>query len=215
MPDKFKYVLSREGKMIAVCDNELYHHGIKGQKWGVRRYQNADGTLTEAGRKREARREHRKEYGFVSGTLKTSREMTRKTDRKQSVSDKGAEIKRNMKEAADRIDFYGGKRAAKDAVTREASYVKAQNRGRAYIKSAISGVAGAATIAAGTAIEAAPLAIVGMSGGIVGIGAATIATVAANRYITKHANTQIAYIADSSHGHDYVVSQDDRQRRSN
>lgn len=32
--------------------NELYHHGIKGQKWGVRRYQNPDGKLTEAGRKR-------------------------------------------------------------------------------------------------------------------------------------------------------------------
>ena len=31
---------------------ELYHHGIKGQKWGVRRYQYADGTYTPAGRKR-------------------------------------------------------------------------------------------------------------------------------------------------------------------
>lgn len=33
-------------------ENELYHHGIKGQKWGVRRFQNEDGSLTPAGRKR-------------------------------------------------------------------------------------------------------------------------------------------------------------------
>lgn len=32
--------------------DELYHHGIKGQKWGMRRYQNEDGTLTPAGKER-------------------------------------------------------------------------------------------------------------------------------------------------------------------
>ena len=33
-------------------NNELAHHGIKGMKWGVRRYQNKDGSLTDKGKKR-------------------------------------------------------------------------------------------------------------------------------------------------------------------
>ena len=32
-------------------NTELYHHGIKGQKWGVRRFQNKDGSLTPTGEK--------------------------------------------------------------------------------------------------------------------------------------------------------------------
>lgn len=37
--------------------NDLYHYGIKGQKWYIRRFQNKDGTLTEAGKKRRGERD--------------------------------------------------------------------------------------------------------------------------------------------------------------
>ena len=37
---------------ILTSDGELYHWGIKGMKWGVRRYQNKDGSLTAKGKKR-------------------------------------------------------------------------------------------------------------------------------------------------------------------
>ena len=47
-----------------MTSNELYHHGIKGMKWGVRRYQNKDGTLTKAGRKKMAKLD--KEYSKLT-----------------------------------------------------------------------------------------------------------------------------------------------------
>lgn len=51
---------------------ELYHHGIKGQKWGVRRYQNKDGSLTPAGKKRVAEYEAKsKEHVSAIGDSST------------------------------------------------------------------------------------------------------------------------------------------------
>ena len=55
---------------------ELYHHGILGQRWGIRRYQNKDGTLTPEGRERylndngTLNKEGRKLYQYKNGKLK-------------------------------------------------------------------------------------------------------------------------------------------------
>ena len=45
-----------------IMNGELYHHGTKGMRWGHRRYQNKDGTLTEAGKKRYAKDAKSKGY---------------------------------------------------------------------------------------------------------------------------------------------------------
>lgn len=44
--------LSQGGNALLYETNYLMHHGIKGQKWGVRRFQNEDGSLTAEGKKR-------------------------------------------------------------------------------------------------------------------------------------------------------------------
>lgn len=43
------------GALQFVDDSVLAHHGVKGMKWGVRRYQNPDGSLTDKGKKRYAK----------------------------------------------------------------------------------------------------------------------------------------------------------------
>lgn len=61
-----------------MSNNELYHYGVKGQKWGVRRYQNKDGSLTPAGKRRAIKqeaRQYRKElYKEHNFTRKLARE---------------------------------------------------------------------------------------------------------------------------------------------
>lgn len=68
--------------------NELWHHGILGMKWGVRRFQNKDGSLTETGKKRVAKYE-KKMDDYQKKSIKSfesSKQLAKEYREKNSLS---------------------------------------------------------------------------------------------------------------------------------
>lgn len=79
--------------------NELYHHGILGQKWGIRRFQNKDGSLTSAGKKR-----YKAESESSTETDEERRQRIIKSGNQKEVLKAANELSNaELKEAIERI----------------------------------------------------------------------------------------------------------------
>ena len=93
--------------MIQVLQaNELMHFGIKGMKWGIRRYQNKDGTYTNAGKKRRGSEdyENAREYekrGIKNLSNKELQQLVNRQNLEKQYKDLNPSLlKRGQKTAA-------------------------------------------------------------------------------------------------------------------
>ena len=89
---------------------ELYHHGIKGQRWGVRRYQNPDGSLTPAGKRRQAKLD-KKDTKWANKNYDKIYNKTYKSSKKEMESYVKNELSRSEKVGKNLINEYNQKLA--------------------------------------------------------------------------------------------------------
>lgn len=103
--------------------NGLYHHGIKGMKWGVRRYKNKDGSLTKASRNRQIKNDRKR--AVKNRRSMSDEELRRGIERlkmeKQYKDLLNEDLSPGRSMASDILKSSGG-RVAKSVVTGAALY---------------------------------------------------------------------------------------------
>lgn len=132
--------------------SNLQHHGIKGQKWGVRRFQNTDGSLTAEGKKRYSVNDYQQAIDKTKTAGKIVNEAKTLNNTVKKLNDPAAE-RRIRKSVAEMSDIELQKRVQRlnmeDNYTRMMLHRENLERGRTFVDKAldVSAVAVQGTVA--------------------------------------------------------------------
>lgn len=91
--------MSHTHSNYVLLNGELRHWGVKGMKWGVRRYRNTDGTLTPAGQKRyerDQRENSGKKKGNKVGEANPDKWVREDMERSKRLADAGSNLNREL-----------------------------------------------------------------------------------------------------------------------
>lgn len=143
--------------------DELYHYGIKGQKWGIRRFENPDGTLTEEGKERYNRKleemarkdaQRQSDANAAYGTGAGTRHKLLDKELKEKM--KNPEYKKRFENASKNVDVGKSLKRAESLHRHSGSFERGQrlaDSGRTVKKTVIKSVGDLAVTAVAAGVS--------------------------------------------------------------